>query len=240
MIVLSSFHYSGCITLSLGHCFPEQSRKGSLFSLFLFSPLVAFCYVCSIADLRSDLWDSCHRQVRRIMNDCLRVFYDWSRCVGKSTAHALGLSKNCFKSTVLLLVVIPSNGGISVGNAITNQIKSLAHCNFNWQAGDWIVGSLQTYKCFCCPFKIFLRFWLAKSTRLTYHNELLLTKFGRILRLINRRLQNSPNFCVFKYARVLGSIGVMLMSCKVNFHVTQSALQNSLCLPSIFCWLGFL
>ena len=34
---------------------------------------------------------------------------------------------------------------------------------------------------------------------------------------------------------VLGSIGVMLMSCKVNFHVTQSALQNSLCLPSIFC-----
>ncbi|CAH3025521.1 unnamed protein product [Porites evermanni] len=59
----------------------EQTRKGSLFSLFLFSPLVAFCYVCSIADLRSDLWDSCHRQVRRIMNDCLRVFYDWSRCV---------------------------------------------------------------------------------------------------------------------------------------------------------------
>ena len=64
--------------------FVEQSRKGSLFSLFLFSPLVAFCYVCSIADLRSDLWDSCQRQVRRIMNDSLRVFYDWSRCVGES------------------------------------------------------------------------------------------------------------------------------------------------------------
>ena len=189
MIVLWSFHNSRCITLSLDHCFPEQSRKGSLFSLFLFSPLVAFCYVCSIADLRSDLWDSCHRQVRRIMNDCLRVFYDWSRCVGKSTAHALGLSKNCFKSTVLLLVVIPSNGGISIGNAIVNQIKSLAHYNFNWEAGDWIVGSLQTYKCFCCPFKIFLRFWLAKSTRLTHHSQLLLTKFGRILLLINRWCQ---------------------------------------------------
>lgn len=62
----------------------EQSRKGSLFSLFLFNPLVAFCYVCSIADLRSDLWDSCQRQVRRIMNDSLRVFYDWSRYVGES------------------------------------------------------------------------------------------------------------------------------------------------------------
>ena len=35
-------------------------------------------------------------------------------------------------------------------------------------------------------FKIFLRFWLAKSTRIIHHNQLLLTKFGRILRLINR------------------------------------------------------
>ena len=35
-------------------------------------------------------------------------------------------------------------------------------------------------------FKIFLRFWLPKSTRIIHHNQLLLTKFGRILRLINR------------------------------------------------------
>ena len=30
-------------------------------------------------------------------------------------------------------------------------------------------------------FKIFLRFWLAKITRIIHHNQLLLTKFGRIL-----------------------------------------------------------
>ena len=30
-------------------------------------------------------------------------------------------------------------------------------------------------------FKIFPRFWLAKSTRLIYHNQFLMTKFGRIL-----------------------------------------------------------
>ena len=35
-------------------------------------------------------------------------------------------------------------------------------------------------------FKIFLRFWLAKSIRIIHHNQLLLTKFERILRLINR------------------------------------------------------
>ena len=34
---------------------------------------------------------------------------------------------------------------------------------------------------------------------------------------------------------VLGSFGVVLMSCKVNFHVVWSALQNSMCLLCIFC-----
>ena len=35
-------------------------------------------------------------------------------------------------------------------------------------------------------FEIFLRFWLAKCTRIIHHNQQLLTKFGRILRWINR------------------------------------------------------
>ena len=36
-----------------------------------------------------------------------------------------------------------------------------------------------------CSFKIFLRFWLAESTRIIHHNQLLLAKFGSALRLIN-------------------------------------------------------
>ena len=35
-------------------------------------------------------------------------------------------------------------------------------------------------------FKIFPRFWLAKSTRLIHHNQLLTTKFGRILCLMRK------------------------------------------------------
>ena len=35
-------------------------------------------------------------------------------------------------------------------------------------------------------FKIFFRFWLAKSTRLIHHNQLLMTKFGRILCLTRK------------------------------------------------------
>ena len=92
LLVLWSF---ATIVYLLHSTLSEQSRKGSLFSLFLFNPLVAFCYVCSIADLRSDLWDSCQRQVRRIMNDSLRVFYDWSRYVGESRGATLNAAITC-------------------------------------------------------------------------------------------------------------------------------------------------
>ena len=37
--------------------------------------------------------------------------------------------------------------------------------------------------------------------------------------------------CLWLQSRsVLGSFGVVLMSCKVNFHVVRSALRNSMCL----------
>ena len=42
-------------------------------------------------------------------------------------------------------------------------------------------------------------------------------------------------------ALCFGSFSVVLMSYKVNFHVVRSALQNSVCLLSVyFCWSGLL
>ena len=41
-------------------------------------------------------------------------------------------------------------------------------------------------KCDYYSFKIFPRFWLAKSTRLIHHKQLLMTKFGRILCLTRK------------------------------------------------------
>ena len=43
-------------------------------------------------------------------------------------------------------------------------------------------------------FKIFPRFWLAKSTRLIHHNQLLMTKFGRILCLTRKWHQKCSVF----------------------------------------------
>ena len=50
--------------------------------------------------------------------------------------------------------------------------------------GTWLPFlpiSRHLYKLYYFSFKIFLRFWLAKITRIIHHNQLLLTKFGRIL-----------------------------------------------------------
>ena len=43
-------------------------------------------------------------------------------------------------------------------------------------------------------FKIFPLFWLAKSTRLIHHNQLLMTKFGRILTLTRKWRQKCSVF----------------------------------------------
>ena len=48
---------------------------------------------------------------------------------------------------------------------------------------------------FYYSFKIFTRFWLAKSTRIIHHNQLLMTNFGRILRLMNRWRQKCISIC---------------------------------------------
>ena len=44
----------------------------------------------------------------------------------------------------------------------------------------------QCNKCYYYSFKIFPELWLAKSTGIIPHNQLLMTKFGRILRLMSR------------------------------------------------------
>ena len=45
---------------------------------------------------------------------------------------------------------------------------------------------LNYFKLFYYLFKIFPQFWLAKSTRIIHHNQLLMTKFGRILYLTRK------------------------------------------------------
>ena len=57
------------------HC----THKGSLFTLFLHSPLAAFCFVTNIIDVPIQLWDKCMSYVDRFMAEASRLL---TRCRG--------------------------------------------------------------------------------------------------------------------------------------------------------------
>ena len=73
----------------------------------------------------------------------------------------------------------------------------------NTRCSDQLCSCLWTSRCLVLNiladtisyylFKLFPRFWLTKSTRIIHHNRLLMTKFGRILRLINRWRQKAAS-----------------------------------------------
>ena len=48
------------------------------------------------------------------------------------------------------------------------------------------ISLIASVKLHYCSFKIFPQFWLAKSTCIIHHNQLLMTKFGRILCLTKK------------------------------------------------------
>ena len=77
-------------------------------------------------------------------------------------------------------VLIPEEGVIhlNLATSASNTLLDLHNSSHETQPHSIIA----TYY----SFKIFLSFWLAKDTHVIHHNQLLLTKFGRILWLINQ------------------------------------------------------
>ena len=57
----------------------HATHKGSLFTLFLHSPLAAFCFVTNIIDVPIHLWDKCLSYVDRFMTEASRLL---TRCRG--------------------------------------------------------------------------------------------------------------------------------------------------------------
>ena len=61
-------------------------------------------------------------------------------------------------------------------------------CFLTWQSFRPIPRKMasRNAKLYYCSFKIFPQFWLAKSTPIIHNNQLLMTKFGRILSLTRK------------------------------------------------------
>ena len=61
----------------------DHAHKGNLYTLFLHSPMSAFCFVTNVVDIPIHLWDKCLAYIDRFMTEASRLI---TRCrgVGKS------------------------------------------------------------------------------------------------------------------------------------------------------------
>ena len=85
--------------------------------------------------------------------------------------HRPELSSHLVQYAWILLTLVWSTMGLEL------SLSLLLTCGTTYLTTSVYV----TIKYIYYSFKIFLRFWLAKSTRIIHHNHLLMTKFGRIL-----------------------------------------------------------
>ena len=63
-------------------------NKGSLFTLFLTSPVFAFCFVCHLNDLTSEQWNLCQEHINKIIFEITKLFLK-SKLVGKKHFNLL-------------------------------------------------------------------------------------------------------------------------------------------------------
>lgn len=64
--------------------FQDHAHKGSLFTLFLHSPLSAFCFVTNIVDVPLHLWDKCLAYIHRFIGEASRLL---TRCRGVDPSY---------------------------------------------------------------------------------------------------------------------------------------------------------
>ncbi|XP_049829971.1 protein SCAI isoform X2 [Schistocerca gregaria] len=57
--------------------FQDHQHNGSLFTLFLHSPLTAFCFICNILNIPIHLWERCQSYIDRFVTEASRLF---TRC----------------------------------------------------------------------------------------------------------------------------------------------------------------
>lgn len=51
----------------------DQSQRGSLFTLFLNNPLMAFLFVSGLSSMRRGLWEKCQEYLRKINRDIAQL-----------------------------------------------------------------------------------------------------------------------------------------------------------------------
>lgn len=82
--------------------FQDYQHHGSLFTLFLHSPLTAVCYICNVGDVPIHHWERCQGYVEKFVTEASCLF---TRCrvedVGKNRDY---IGERCFSSYVFIFV----------------------------------------------------------------------------------------------------------------------------------------
>ncbi|CAF3324449.1 unnamed protein product [Rotaria socialis] len=72
--------------IKLPTVFHDYQNKGSLFTLFLTSPVFAFCFVCHVNDLTSEQWNLCQEHINKIICEITKLFLK-SKLVDSTIYH---------------------------------------------------------------------------------------------------------------------------------------------------------
>ena len=116
-----------------------------------------------------------HRNFACVKTPLFKPFQKWPNMVNFTTEN----KTYCFR---VWSAFLDTNGDVF---SSTHSI-----CNYNlvpwWRRQRKQIMNSRSFNRDYYSFKIFLRFWLAKRTRLIHHNQLLLTKLGRILCLARK------------------------------------------------------
>lgn len=68
--------------------FQDYQHHGSLFTLFLHSPLTAVCYICNVGDVPIHHWERCQGYIEKFVTEA-------SRQVTRCRVEDLGKGRDC-------------------------------------------------------------------------------------------------------------------------------------------------
>jgi len=80
-------------------CFPvfaaDLHHHGSIFTLFLHSPLTALCYICNVGDVAIHHWERCQSYIDRFVTEASRLV---TRCRMDEIEQGIGfIGENCLE-----------------------------------------------------------------------------------------------------------------------------------------------
>jgi len=105
-------------------CLKDQHQKGNIFTLFLHSPLMAFCHVVNIVDVPVSLWDKCLTVVDKFIADASRLL-SRSRTLGKSMCAYYAPSTPPMIGVGVLSLPVPSPSAYDKGLLLLHPFNGL-------------------------------------------------------------------------------------------------------------------